>query len=78
MCASERGEKNSCAADTRASARARLENKKTAPPVRATPWKRSGMSEAGSYFVGTDWIVLMIRPATRYGSAAELGRRSSR
>ena len=28
--------------------------------------------------VGTDWIVLRIRPATKYGSAAEFGRRSSR
>ena len=28
--------------------------------------------------VGTNWVVLRIRPATRYGSAAEFGRRSSR
>ncbi len=28
--------------------------------------------------VGTDWMVFRMRPATRYGSAAEFGRRSSR
>ncbi len=33
---------------------------------------------ANAYLVGTVWIVLRIRPATRYGSAAEFGRRSSR